>query len=164
MGDHRADGHRISFDTKRIIVGHQPCRHFECRCFNEALRGLFMRQQGFHFAAQFFITPTGVLQKRSALLSGNLQLAANAQDPWRLAPLRSRNNHTLASFQSRITVSLDTFSTSAVSLTSRPPKNRNSTTQAFLSSTRARRFNASSSATRLLSGCEETTSASSNGI
>ena len=40
----------------------------------------------------------------------------------------SRRSHAFASFQSRLTVSADTRSTSAVSSTVSPPKNRNSTT------------------------------------
>lgn len=40
----------------------------------------------------------------------------------------SRISHAFANFQSRITVSGETFSTSAVSSTLRPPKNRSSTT------------------------------------
>src|SRR2546425_6859180 len=42
--------------------------------------------------------------------------------------LSSRNSHAFASRQSRLTVSPDTSSTSAVSSMVKPPKNRNSTT------------------------------------
>ena len=50
------------------------------------------------------------------------------------SPRISRCSHALASRQSRMTVSGDTFSTDAVSSTLNPPKNRSSTTRLFRSS------------------------------
>jgi hypothetical protein len=47
----------------------------------------------------------------------------------------SRNNHALAIFQSRITVSGETFKTFAVSSTLNPPKYRRSTTRPLRGST-----------------------------
>src|SRR5208283_623655 len=49
--------------------------------------------------------------------------------------LNSRSSQALARRQSRATVSLDTFKTSAVSSTLKPLKNLNSTTRHFLGST-----------------------------
>ena len=59
----------------------------------------------------------------------------------------SVNSQARANFQSRITVSEETFTTSAVSFTLRPPKNRSSTIRALRGSTSASAFSASSRAT-----------------
>ena len=67
----------------------------------------------------------------------------------------------LTTFQSRITVSGETLSTSAVSSTLSPPKKRNSTTRPFLGSMRASAFSASSSASKSTRGSSEITEASS---
>src|SRR5881392_1229334 len=56
-------------------------------------------------------------------------LAPNVQASWALSTLNSRRSHAFASFQSCITVSGETFSTSAVSSTLSPPKKRSSTTR-----------------------------------
>src|SRR4029450_12881925 len=69
----------------------------------------------------------------------------------------------LAKSQSRMTVSGDTFKTSAVSETVRPPKYRSSTTRPFLSSIAVSAFRASSTSMTLWPGSCETTSASSKG-
>ena len=61
--------------------------------------------------------------------------------------LSSVKSHARAIFQSRITVSEDTFTTSAVSFTLRPPKNRSSTIRDLRGSTSARADSASSNAT-----------------
>ena len=57
--------------------------------------------------------------------------------PW---SRNSRCSHAFASFQSRITVSTDTFKTEAVSSTLSPPKNRSSITRALRSSTVGQRL------------------------
>src|ERR1700733_2093695 len=76
--------------------------------------------------------------------------------------LNSRNSHTFANFQSRITVSREIFKTSAVSSTLSPPKKRSSTTWLFLESTEASWCSASSSATISSSCCGDTIRASSS--
>ena len=63
-------------------------------------------------------------------------------------PATPASSHAFASFQSRITVSTDTFKTAAVSSTLSPPKNRSSITRALRSSTAANASSASSRATR----------------
>jgi hypothetical protein len=73
-----------------------------------------------------------------------LQFRSIVQLPSAFLPEISLSNHTLASFQSRMTVSGEIFRTSAVSFTLRPPKNRNSTTWLFRGSTSLRRLNARS--------------------
>ena len=66
----------------------------------------------------------------SAGVADPVDAAVSGQSPSGRPPLSSRSSHSLASFQSRFTVSGDTFSASAVSSTLSPPKNRSSTTWA----------------------------------
>src|SRR5215469_10045566 len=61
--------------------------------------------------------------------------------------LSSVKSHARAVFQSRITVSEEIFTTSAVSLTLSPPKKRSSTIRDLRGSTSARALSASSRAT-----------------
>src|SRR2546425_7441087 len=70
-------------------------------------------------------------------------------------------NHALATLQSRRTVRLDTPSTSAVSSSFSPPKNRSSTIRLRRASNCAKRESASSSATRSSDGFPVIRSASS---
>ena len=77
---------------------------------------------------------------------------ASAQAPWGVDPLSSRSNQTLASLQSRVTVSGEILRTVAVSSILRPPKNRSSTTRLRRWSIAASASSASSSATRSV-GC-----------
>ncbi len=120
-----------------------------------AIGVLLLRQQRFHFAAQLVIARASLVQKRSALAPPRAparrdraaRLVASAQASFfarrslhrlpLLCPI-SRASQALASLQSRRTVSGETFSTSAVSSTLKPPKKRNSTTRLFRGSTRAR--------------------------
>src|SRR5262245_16167036 len=76
--------------------------------------------------------------------------------------LNSRNSHTLALFQSRITVSGEILRTSAVSTTLSPPKNRSSTTWLIRGSISAIALSASSSAIKSGSLPEATGSTSSS--
>src|SRR6185295_10087469 len=84
--------------------------------------------------------------------------SARATQPRLLNSVRS---HALASFQSRMTVSTDTLTTSAVSSTLSPPKKRNSTIWALRGSTLAKVFSASSRAISSRARPEETSSAAS---
>ena len=77
-------------------------------------------------------------------------------------PPSSRRSHALANFQSCITVSGETFNTSAVSCTLSPPKKRSSTTWPLLGSIADRACKASSSATKSCPGSGDTMRASSN--
>ena len=70
-----------------------------------------------------------------------------------LSGLSSQYSHARARFHSRFTVRGETFSTSAVSSTVSPPKNRSSTIWLFRASTVASAFNASSIATRSVVCC-----------
>src|SRR5262245_11018924 len=73
----------------------------------------------------------------------------------------SRANQTFANCQSRITVMADTCSTSAVSSTLNPPKNRSSTTCACRGYSVARAWRASSRATRSCPRCGDAMTPSS---
>src|SRR5262249_49734371 len=77
--------------------------------------------------------------------------------------LSSRNNQTLANFQSLLTVSGETLSASAVSSTVNPPKVRKTTTRLCLGLRVKRALSASSSASNSASGLSEPDIAFSNG-
>jgi hypothetical protein len=72
-------------------------------------------------------------------------------------PLNSSNSHDLASLQSRMTLSGETFSTVAVSSTLKPPKNRSSMIRALHGSNSAGLLSASSSAMSSSPPLDETT-------
>jgi hypothetical protein len=75
---------------------------------------------------------------------------------------KCRSSHIFANFQSRLTVSRETFKTSAVSSTLSPPKKRSSTTRLLRSSTSANASSASLSATTSVCWPSATSSASVN--
>src|SRR5438552_4185642 len=116
-----------------------------------------MSDQPLNFAAQFLIAGTSFIKKRRARFTFSLQrrvVGSLDKQPAFLnhyefgISLSLRRSHDLASRQSRLTVSCDTVSASAISFSFRPPKKRISTTLPFLSSISLRALNASSSATR----------------
>jgi len=78
----------------------------------------------------------------------------------RPSPSSSRSSHSFASRQSRLTVSDETWSTSAVSSTLKPPKNRNSIIRLFRSSIFANASKARSRATTSTVGSGDVTSSS----
>src|ERR1035437_9919934 len=80
--------------------------------------------------------------------SGRSPSCARMEKPeaYPTGPLNSRKSQARASLQSRMTVSGETFNTTAVSSTLRPPKNRSSMTRALRESTAASALSASSSA------------------
>src|SRR6185503_17507346 len=153
-----------------LLVGQCLCRHFQRGRFHEFFGGVLIGEKRFDLVTQVVVPRAGFLDKCSPLacltLQGRPKQLLNLLPTFGLhnvSPLRSScKSHILASFQSRITVSAETLSTSAVSSTLSPPKKRSSTTWPFLGSTVVRAFSASSSAIRSARGCCETTGASSS--
>src|SRR5262245_4561443 len=130
--------------------------------------GLFVvSEKRLDFPPQLLIVFTVRVQKGRALAGREFQ--RGVVELFDLSPVfrvhnhleSSRSSQVLASRQSRATVSGETFKTSAVSSTLRPPKYLSSTTWHFLRSTVARLLSASSSATISATRSSETTAASS---
>ena len=117
-----------------------PGCDFNRRRFDKAPRLLLVREQSLHIAAERLIRAAGFFQVCPALVRRAFQsrviellhllppLGLHQRSPSR----NSRISQTLATFQSRMTVSAETFNTPAVSSTVVPPKKRNSTTRASL--------------------------------
>src|SRR5215472_540239 len=121
------------------------------------MRERVLCQQRFYFPPEFRIAATGGIQAGSAPGSWHAQNLGH--DPLDLPAalvghtasftLSSRNNQSLASRQSRSTVSRETCSASAISSVANPPKNLISTTWDFRMSDAANVVSASSKAIRL---------------
>ena len=115
-----------------------------------------VRQQRLNLASQRFVVSAGRCHKRGPLLRIPVErsVAEILDTPPALGvghrcscPSSSRSSQSFASRQSRLTVSGDTWSTSAVSSTLKPPKNRNSMIRLLRTSTFANASSARSSAT-----------------
>src|SRR5215813_1462905 len=138
-------------DERRSLLCHNHLGRDRMRWRrDEILRLLVISQQRFDFPPQDLIVFTGYVQKGGALVRRSLQ--RGMIELFDLSPLfrlhygfeSSRSNQVLASRQSRATVSGETFKTSAVSSTLRPPKYLNSTDRACLGSIAASAVSASS--------------------
>ena len=138
-----------------MLISHDLRRQFPDRRREKALRLLRVREERLHLLPQRFVVAACRRHERGALarVAVERSVAEVFDAPpalgvcHRRSPSSSRSNQSFASRQSRLTVSGDTWSTSAVSSTLKPPKNRNSTTWLFRASTSANASNARSSAT-----------------
>src|SRR5262249_42978154 len=141
------------------------------RRFEESFRLLMVGEQDLELKPQALVPRTGFVEVGCP--AALLDIKDRVKDPvdlppafslHRLYPLSSLWSQAFASFQSRITVSGETFNTSAVSFTLKPPKNRSSTTWLLRSSTVARRSSASSIASKSRRVSGDTTTDMSNEI
>src|SRR5437763_13364399 len=166
---------KLCADERLAVISRQQLR---CRFREKVARLMLARKQRLHLAAQAFIARAGD-EHKSGALGGRLcqrfvknaldvapvasrQLFALRPSPLALSGANSRKSQAFASFQSRITVSGDTFNASAVSSTVSPPKYLISTTWLFRTSTSASAFSASSNASRSCPGSDESIPSSSD--
>lgn len=86
LAEHTKVGDRLP--GERLIRGgacvmrHEPCRHFDGRCFDERAGGSVVAEQRFHFGAQRGIAAAGLLEKSLPLGSGEQRcLVVQLLDP-----------------------------------------------------------------------------------
>src|SRR5439155_8068998 len=130
-------------ECRPFLVRQDLRRHGAHRCREKAFRFRCVHQQRFHVASQRLVSfARGRHERRPFTRIAVERGVADLVDAPPVICLRhgsspssSRSSHSFARRQSRLTVSDETLSTSAVSSTVKPPKNRNSTTWLFRTST-----------------------------
>ena len=156
---------------RRAVIGSQDVRRrFANRRFEKPLRCVRVREQRLHLPSQRFVVTACRRHERGALanVADKRSVAQVFDTPpalgvcHRPSPSSSRSNQSFANRQSRLTVSGETWSTSDVSSTLKPPKKRSSITRLFRTSTAASASKARSSATTSSAGSGEVTSPSSS--
>ena len=150
------------------MIGQHARRDVSDRRREKPLRSLRVCEQSLHLLPQPFVRSACSCHERSPLarivvkrrVAHGFDAPTTIEVFHRASPSSSRSNQSLASRQSRLTVSGDTWSTSAVSSTLKPPKKRNSIMRLFRTSTAANASKARSRATRSNDGSGDTASPS----